>query len=54
MNPQILIELARIEHANRVQDVERELRLRRLARRRSRWHAWWRPPSRRASHALAA
>jgi hypothetical protein len=54
MNPQTLIELARVEHANRVRDVERELRLRRLARRRPRRHAWWRPPSRRSSHALAA
>ncbi len=54
MNPQILIELARVEHANRVQDVERELRRRRLARRRPGWYAFWRPPSRRESHEIAA
>lgn len=54
MFPQILNDLARVEHANRIADVERELRRRRLARRRPRWHAFWRPPSRRTSHALAA
>ncbi|HEY0117415.1 MAG TPA: hypothetical protein VGC04_01410 [Cellulomonas sp.] len=46
MNPQILFELARIEHQNRVEDVERELRRRRVARRRSRRYAAGRPPSR--------
>ena len=49
MNPQILFDLALLEHRNRVQDVERELRRRRVARRRARWHAFWRPPSRRAA-----
>jgi hypothetical protein len=54
MNPQIAFELAMLEHVARLEDTRRELRRRRLARRRPRWHAFWRPPSRRRAHALAA
>ena len=54
MNPQTAIELAMLEYLDRVEENRRELRRRRLARRRSRWHAFWRPPSRRDRHALAA
>ena len=54
MNPQIAFELAVLEHVARVEETRRELRRRRLARRRPRWHAFWRPPSTRDSQALAA
>ena len=54
MNPLLIVELARLEHENRVRDVERELRRRRLARRRQRWYAFRRPPSEHPQHALAA
>ena len=54
MNPQIAFELAVLEHVARVEETRRELRRRRLARRRPRWHAFWRPPSGRDSQALAA
>lgn len=53
MNPQIAFELAVLEHVARVEQTRREL-CRRRARRRPRWHAFWRPPSGRDSQALAA
>lgn len=54
MNPQIAFELAVLEHVARVEQTCRELHRRRLTRRRPRWHAFWRPPSKRRTHALAA
>jgi hypothetical protein len=54
MNPQTSLELAMLEHLSRVQETERLLRRRDRARRRPRWHAFWRPPSERDSQALAA
>lgn len=46
MNPQFLFELARIEHENRVAAAQKAYRRRPVPRRRRRWHAPWRPPSR--------
>ncbi len=54
MNPQIAFELAVLEHVARVEETRREIGHRRLARRRPRWHAFGRPPSKRRAHALAA
>jgi hypothetical protein len=55
MNPQIAFELAILEHVARVNDTRSRLARERATRRRPRWHAWWRPPSRRRdNHALAA
>ncbi len=54
MNPQTLIDLARAEHRDRLEEVQRELRRRRAARRRARGHAWWRPPSHRAEPLVPA
>ncbi len=54
MNPQILFEIARIEHQNRVRDAQQQYQRRQALGRRRRWSAFRRPPSRRHAHALAA
>lgn len=54
MHPNIAFELATLEHVARLNDTRARLQQERAARRRPRWHAWWRPPSRRQNHALAA